>query len=81
MRVLFVVFVIALYALSVWCLAFPRAVQSFARKAVASGVTARLGFLRSYIESKRYLTNVRAVGALALVMAAFLTFASLRGSE
>ncbi len=78
MKPLFIVFVLALYALSIWCLVFPRAVQSYARRAATSGITGRLGFLRSYIESKTYLTNVRAVGAIALLMAAFLTFASLR---
>ena len=78
MKAFFVVFVLAAYALSIWCLVFPRAVQSYARWAATSGITGRLGFLRRYIESKRYLTNVRAVGAIALLMAAFLTFASLR---
>ena len=79
MMMLFVSFVIALYGLSSVCLAFPRSVQRWARSAAATGVTARWAFLANFIESRQYLWNVRAVGAIALLMAALLTFAALRG--
>jgi hypothetical protein len=81
MNLLLVVFVLALYALSIWCLVFPRAVQSYARRSATSGITGRLRFLRRYMESPSYLTNVRAVGVIALLMAALLTFASLRTTQ
>jgi hypothetical protein len=71
-------FVVAMYALGVACLTFQRAIQSAAVKAVATGMTACSEHLSSFIRSKEYLTTVRAVGALALLAAAFLTFATLR---
>ena len=78
---LFVLFVIAVYGLSFACLACPRSVQRWARSAAATSVTARWVFLANFIESRQYLWNVRAVGAIALLMAAFLTFAALRGDS
>lgn len=45
MKLLFWLFVLALYAIGVWLLAFPRAFQSYALKP-------RFGSSRSFIESK-----------------------------
>lgn len=80
MRLLLLLFIVVLYSLGVGCLVFPRTVQSVAVRAVAMGVTARAGGLRHFVESKEYLTTVRAVGVIALLTAAFLTFVALKRS-
>ena len=73
----FVLFVLVLYALAMVCLALPRSVQRWARTQTATGATGRWAFLRNFTNSRWYLLNVRAVGVIALLMAAFLTFAAL----
>ena len=77
LTVLFVLFVLALYVLAMVCLALPRSVQRWARGRAAAGVTARWEFLKNFIESSHYVFSIRAVGVIALLMAAFLTFAAL----
>jgi len=52
-------------------------VQRWARGRAAAGVTARWEFLKNFIESSHYVFSIRAVGVIALLMAAFLTFAAL----
>jgi hypothetical protein len=73
MKAIFVLFVIALYALSVWCLAFPRAFNSYALKPNL--------WSRAIVETKVALASVRIVGIIALLTAAFLTYAWLKGGR
>ena len=73
MNLLLVLFILALYATGVWCLVFPRAFHSHALKP--------RGWSRPVIETSGALASVRAVGVIALLTAAFLTYASLWGSR
>ncbi len=71
-------FVLVMYSLGIACLFFARGVQSYAVKAVATGVTRRSEALKSFVRSREYLVSVRAVGVVALLAGVFLTFAMLR---
>jgi hypothetical protein len=73
-------FVVLLAALAVLCLFYPRIVQSYALRAVQTGITARSSGLRSFVSSNQYLYVVRTVGAIGLVMALFVVVGALRRS-
>jgi hypothetical protein len=62
--------------LAVACLAFPRTMQGIAIRAVAIGPAPEC--VRSFVQSKAYLWNVRAVGVAALLVAVLLAYAVIR---
>jgi hypothetical protein len=73
MKAIVALFVLALYGLSVWCLGFPRAFNSYLLKPRFPS--------RGTIEPRVALAIARAVGIIALLTAAFLTYASLKGAK
>jgi len=79
MTSLFIFFLLLLFAIALACLLFPKAVQSFAVKAVRMGITSRSQGLVTFFNSKQYLIAVRVVGLIALVAALFLSIASIKG--
>jgi hypothetical protein len=80
MKPLFVLFLLAMFALGIGCVFFPRDVQLLAVKAVGMGMTSRHQALMAFVQSRSYLISVRAVGVIALLVALFLAFASFKGS-
>jgi hypothetical protein len=67
-----VFFMVAMAILGVICFWIPEKIQVLALKWVALGSTAKWRTLRHFVGSKQYLYNLRAVGVLALLSAAFL---------
>jgi hypothetical protein len=59
-------------ALGVLCLWRPEKVQMYAIKSTGRGSASWNLALRRFVESRRYLWNVRFVGAIAILMAVFL---------
>ena len=57
-----------------YCIFFPKNVQSFAIKAIEYGVTAKSPILKTYIQSDKYLINVRFIGVVAYIMFGLLAF-------
>jgi hypothetical protein len=67
-----ILFMVAMVILGVSCLWIPERIQGLAIKWVASGPTAKWHVLHHFIRSRQYLYNLRAVGLLALLSAAFM---------
>jgi hypothetical protein len=67
-----VFFMVAMAILGVICFWIPEKIQVLALKWVALGPTAKWHTLRHFVRSRQYLYNLRAVGVLALLSAAFL---------
>jgi len=76
----FIIFVLFQFAVALACLFFPKVVQSVGVKAMNMGITSRIKGLVAFVNSKQYLTVVRAVGVIALVVALFLSIAWFKGS-
>ena len=58
---------------------FPTSVQTWAARSISMGLTAKIPFLKNYVESRSYLFNVRFVGLLAYVSFVLLAVAAYRG--
>jgi hypothetical protein len=71
-------FIIVTLAVGVACLWRPDRVQRLAIQATARGMTSRSAALNRFVGSRQYLINVRAVGILALLMAAFLLWMMIK---
>ena len=65
-------FAIAMLILGTICVWAPEKVQILALRWVGRGVTANWRLLNSFVGSKQYLLNLRAVGVGALLGSAFL---------
>lgn len=57
------------------CLFRPREVQSIAQRIIPRGPTRRSEVLRTFIQSRAYTINLRAVGLLAYLIAVILLYA------
>jgi hypothetical protein len=66
-----------LFALAFGYLFFPKAIQSFAMRAV--GVSSRSQTLVAFVSSKQYLTILRTAGFFAVSAAVFLLIESFKG--
>ena len=73
---LFVSYVILLIALGVALLLAPRRAQRIALRSMRAGLTARTERLESFVSSGAFIWNVRATGAIALLMALLMTWAA-----
>jgi hypothetical protein len=71
--------ILVMFALSISCLFFPRAVQSYAVKTFRWKLTPRDEALKAYVASDRYFTLLRAVGLIALLGALLLAYTAFRG--
>ena len=70
----FIAFIVALLIVAVICLFFPERVQKYAIRSVNQGPTAKIKTLTKFVQSPRYLINVRIVGVLALLGFSFLLY-------
>jgi hypothetical protein len=71
-------FMMAMLALGVACVFFPKRVQAIAIRALEMGSWPRPEALKTFVHSGAYLWNVRLAGFVALLMAAMLVFAITR---
>ncbi len=70
MKLLLVAFLLLLVAVGTYFLFFPDSVRSYASRVVEMGPTSKSQWLRNFVQSDRYVVNVRAVGIIACIMAA-----------
>jgi len=80
MRPHLVFFTVAMLALGIVCLAFPKAVRVLATRALELAPFPGADTVKAFVQSNAYLWNVRAVGLLGLVVGLFLVFATVRGN-
>jgi hypothetical protein len=71
-------FMMAMLALGVACMFFPKRAQAIAIRALEMGSWPRPEALKTFVHSGAYLWNVRLVGFVALLMAAMLVLAITR---
>ena len=81
----FVLFIAVFLLTGTCCLFLPHKIQPLAIKAVNWGAPFRIGFVNSYmrlidkhVRSTRYLITLRLVGAMSLLVAAFMLWGSIR---
>ena len=75
------IYIVVLLVLAIICLVFPRKVQSWAIRALASSPKyLKFDSLSRFVQSKYYLFNVRAVGLLAMLSSAFLLWMAVLNS-
>jgi hypothetical protein len=58
---------------------FPNRVQQWAARSVSMGPTAKIPFLKNFVESRRYIFMLRVVGLIVYVAFVLLAVAAYRG--
>jgi hypothetical protein len=77
MKLLLAGYVLFLATIGIGCLFFSKSIQIYAIKVSQLGIYSRIPGARAYIRSDKYLLSLKFIGILAIVMAAFMTYASL----
>jgi hypothetical protein len=72
--ILMMFFLFILLTIAIYCLFFPRSVQTLASRTIELWPASKVRALHTFVNSDLYIVNVRAVGIGALIMFAFIVF-------